>query len=160
MGRAQCRLACRSGRNPPVAGARGATGRFALLPRGGRVPTGWAAGYAAVRTLVGEADHVLLDALAHPCLRDAATNATGNVHSMPHCAHDAVAERLASLRASLPRAGILVVTESLFRVDAAVPDLRAMRAACRTYGATLLVCVTHDLAPSATAASAFSAGRR
>src|SRR5919199_1864261 len=32
-------------------------------------PTGWAAGYGVIKALVGPADHVVMDGLAHACLQ-------------------------------------------------------------------------------------------
>lgn len=107
-------------------------------------PTGWAAGYGAVRALVRENDHIVLDSLSHSCLREGAMAATRNIHRVPNCSHSAVELRLARIRASAPRAGILVVTESLFSMDSTVPDIRALQAVCSKYQATLLVDVAHD----------------
>lgn len=107
-------------------------------------PSGWAAGYGAVRTLVGEEDHVLLEALASPCLQEAALAATRNVHRLPHSAPEAFVHRLTRLRAMAPQAGILVLAESIMGLDSSVPALRELRDACRRYGATLLVRLGHD----------------
>jgi glycine C-acetyltransferase len=107
-------------------------------------PTGWAAGFGVVRTLVGEDDHVLLDALASPCLREAAQAATRNLHRLPHGATEIFLQRLERLRAAAPRAGILVLAESVMALDASVPALRCLRDGCRRHGATLLVRLGHD----------------
>ncbi len=111
-------------------------------------PTDWAAGYGAVRTLVGEDDHVLIDALAAPCLREGAQAATRNLHPMPHGAIEAIIHRLARLRAADAKAGILVMTESVFTLDSSVPALRWLRDACLRHGATLLVRLGHDFCAS------------
>jgi len=108
-------------------------------------PSGWAACYGAVRALVRPGDHVVMDCLVRPAVQEAAAAATRNVHPMPHAMHDAFAGRLSRLRAENPRAGILVVTETAFALDGAVPDLRALRDACRQHGATLMVVASHDL---------------
>ena len=108
-------------------------------------PTGWAAGYGVVRALVRNNDHIVIDALAHTCLQDGSVNATRNVHRVPNCSHAAVEQRLAKIRECDPRAGILVITESLFSLNSTVPDLRALQEKCRAYQATLLVDVSHDL---------------
>lgn len=107
-------------------------------------PTGWAAGYGAIRVLVRPEDHVLLDSLAHPALQEAAAAATRRLHRIPHGAHEALLQRLGRIRAEDARAGILVVAESISPVDAAVPDLRAIRDGARAHGATLLVSLGHD----------------
>ncbi len=107
-------------------------------------PSGWAASYGAVRTLAGEEDHILLDALASPCLREAAQAATRRVHWLPHGATEAVGQRLGRLRAADARCGLLVLAESVLPLDGSVPELRALRDACARHGATLLVRLGHD----------------
>ena len=108
-------------------------------------PTGWGAGYAAIRALVRPTDHIVIDMLAHNCLTEAAFAATPNVHRFPHCSTDGVARRLERLRAEHPDAGILVVTEGIFSMDADIPDIAALQTLARYYRATLLVDVAHDL---------------
>jgi glycine C-acetyltransferase len=108
-------------------------------------PSGWSAAYSAVRTLVREADHVVIDTLASPGFHEGARAATRNVHRLANCCNEAVASRLASIRAHDPQAGILVITESLFGLDSSVPDLRALQDLCRDWQSTLVVGVAHDL---------------
>lgn len=108
-------------------------------------PTGWGAGYGAIRALVRPGDHIVIDVLAHACLQEAAAAATPNVHRFPHLSTDGAARRLARLRESHPEAGILVVTESLFSMDSDVPDLGALQLLCARHRATLMVDVAHDL---------------
>lgn len=108
-------------------------------------PTGWAAGYGAVRALVREDDHVIIDQLAHNCLQEGASAATRNVHLFRHLdlAHARI--KLAAIRARDPHHGILVVTEGLFSMDSDSPDLAGFQQVCREYGALLAVDVAHDL---------------
>lgn len=108
-------------------------------------PTGWAAGYGAIRALVRERDHVIIDRLAHASLQDGARAATRQVHTFDHLSVASLEARLVEVRASHPSAGILVVTESLFSMDSDVPDLQAHQALAHRYGATLLLDVAHDL---------------
>ncbi|MGO4172481.1 aminotransferase class I/II-fold pyridoxal phosphate-dependent enzyme [Bosea sp. TAF32] len=108
-------------------------------------PIGWAAGYGIIKTLVRETDHVVIDVLAHACLQEGARAATANVSRFPHLSTDAVEKRLKRIRDSDPRAGILVVTETLFSMDSDIPDIAALQALCRRYDATLLVDCAHDL---------------
>ncbi len=107
-------------------------------------PTGWAAGYGAIQGFVRSDDHVVMDILAHSCLQAGATAATQNVYYVRHLDLDAVARRLANIRATDAKNGILVVTESLFSMHSDAPDLRALRSVCDTYGASLLVDCAHD----------------
>ena len=109
------------------------------------LPTGWAAGYGAVRTLAGAGDHIIIDVLAHACLQEGARCSGAQVHSFPHLSIDAVRRRLTPIRAEAPQAGILVVTEGLYSMDSDTPDLRVLQALCSEFAATLLVDVAHDL---------------
>ena len=107
-------------------------------------PTGWAAGYGAIQGFVRSDDHVVMDILAHSCLQAGAAAATQNVHYFRHLDTDAVARRLANIRATDTKNGILVVTESLFSMHSDTPDLGALRSVCDAYGASLLVDCAHD----------------
>lgn len=108
-------------------------------------PTGWAAGYGAIRALVRDRDHVVIDRLAHACLQDGARAATKHVHTFDHLSVQALERQLMAVRENDPSAGILVVTESLFSMDSDVPDLKAHQELAHRYQATLLVDVAHDL---------------
>ena len=108
-------------------------------------PTGWAAGYGAIRGLVRSADHIVIDALAHTCLQEGANAATRNIYMHRHLDIDHCRQWLQAIRAKDAENGILVVTESLFSMDSDTPDLKALQAACREFGATLLVDAAHDL---------------
>jgi len=107
-------------------------------------PTGWAAGFGTITGLVRPYDHVVMDELAHQCLQQGAYTATRNVHRFDHLSYDALEKRLHSIRDEDAKAGILVVTESLFSMNADVPDIRAVQDLCNTYDATLLLDVAHD----------------
>ena len=108
-------------------------------------PSGWAAGYGAVRALVRATDHVVIDRLASNGLQEGAGAATPQVRRFRHldCRH--ARKKLAAIRARDRANGILVITESLFAVDAGVPDLMGLQTLCREFGALLLVDVSHDL---------------
>lgn len=108
-------------------------------------PTGWAAGYGAIKGLVRPTDHVVMDGLSHACLQEGAYSATTNVHLHGHLNLDSARRHLKRIRAKDTENAILVVTESLFSMDSDTPDLRALQELCREYEATLLVDVAHDL---------------
>lgn len=108
-------------------------------------PTGWAAAYGAIKGLVRPNDHVLLDALAHPALKEGAAAATKNVYLFRHNSLDDCRSWLQKIRAGDTQNGILVATESLFSMDCDSPDLRALQTLCDEFDATLLVDVAHDL---------------
>ena len=108
-------------------------------------PTGWGAGYGALRGLIRSTDHIVMDALAHTCLQEGASAATRNIYmhrhlDLEHCRH-----WLQKIRARDTENAIMVVTEGLFSMDSDVPDIEAFQALAREYGATLMVDVAHDL---------------
>ena len=107
-------------------------------------PTGWAAGYGAVRGLVRDTDHVVIDQLAHNCLQEGAVAATRNVHFFRHLdvAHARI--KLAAIRARDPHNGILFVTEGLYSMDSDTPNLAVFHAICQEFGARMVVDVAHD----------------
>lgn len=108
-------------------------------------PSGWTAGYGAIRTLMRDGDHVLIDSMAHGCLHEGAAASGARIHRMPHLSLQAIETRLERLRDEDPQAGILVVTEALFATESDSPDLRALQQLCKRHAATLLVDVSHDL---------------
>ena len=108
-------------------------------------PTGWGAGYGALRGLIRSTDHIVMDALAHTCLQEGASAATRNIYmhrhlDLEHCRH-----WLQKIRARDTENAIMVVTEGLFSMDSDVPDIEAFQALAHEYGATLMVDVAHDL---------------
>ena len=108
-------------------------------------PTGWAAAYGALRTLVGENDHVVIDVGAAPYLIEGATAATRNVHRVGHCSLQGTQEALRHIRDRDSDCAIMVVTQAFFPREASVPDLRGLLTACRERDAVLLVSVAEDL---------------
>ena len=108
-------------------------------------PTGWAAGYGAIRGLVRSADHIVIDALAHTCLQEGANAATRNIFMHRHLDIEHCRHWLRTIRAKDTENGIMVVTEGLFSMDSDTPDIMALQALCDEYDATLLVDVAHDL---------------
>ena len=108
-------------------------------------PTGWTAGFGIVKMLARPGDHILVDVLAHACLREGAQASGAKIHNVPHLSVDGVKRRLMSIRKDDPFTGILVITETLFSMDSDIPDLAALQALCHEYNATLLVDCAHDL---------------
>lgn len=108
-------------------------------------PTGWAAGFGAIKGLVRETDHIVIDQLAHNCLHEGARAATPNLHLHRHLDVDHVERVLQRVRRRDPHNGILVVTEGCFSMDADAPDIARLQALARAHGALLLVDVAHDL---------------
>ncbi|HYQ84972.1 MAG TPA: aminotransferase class I/II-fold pyridoxal phosphate-dependent enzyme, partial [Rubrobacter sp.] len=111
-------------------------------------PTGWAAGFGLIVGLVRPNDHILIDQLAHACLMLGARAATANHSVFRHNNVQDVRRRLARIRAKDTRNAILVVSEGLFSMDSDSPDVAGLQAACREYGAVLMVDVAHDFGAS------------
>src|ERR1700733_4180376 len=118
---------------------------FLEMPEAVLFPTGWAAGYGAIRGLVRSADHIVIDSLAHVCLQEGANAATRNIYAHRHLDLDHCRHWLQKIRAKDTENGIMVVTEGLFSMDSDTPDIAALQNLCHEYNATLLVDVAHDL---------------
>src|SRR3954452_4698232 len=85
-------------------------GEFLNMEHVALFPTGWAAGFGAIKGLVRSSDHIVMDALSHACLQEGAQAAKRNIHLYRHNQVDAVREKLAKIRAGDARNGILVVS--------------------------------------------------
>jgi glycine C-acetyltransferase len=108
-------------------------------------PTGWAAAYGAIKGLIRPADHVVMDALSHPSLKEGAAGATKNIYLFRHNSVEDCRRWLQKIRSQDAQNGIMVVTESLFSMDSDTPDLGALQSLCDEFNATLLVDAAHDL---------------
>jgi glycine C-acetyltransferase len=108
-------------------------------------PTGWAAGFGAIKGFVRGTDHVVLDVLAHTCLQEGAMASTRNVYRFRHLQVEDCRRVLSDIRSRDTENGIMVVTEGLFSMDSDTPDLLAFQNLCHEFNATLLVDVAHDL---------------
>jgi glycine C-acetyltransferase len=122
-----------------------AIGDFLQMPNVVLYPTGWAAGYGAIKGLIRADDHVVMDMLGHACLQDGATAATRNIHYYAHLNLDSLRRQLRRIRERDTANAVLVVTEALFSMDSDTPELAAMQALCHEYDARLLIDVAHDL---------------
>jgi CRP-like cAMP-binding protein len=85
-----------------------------------------------------------MDQLSHACLQQGACAATRNVHRHAHLDFASVGKILSAIRAEDAKNGIMVVTEGIFSMDSDMPELAPLQAACREYGATLLLDMAHD----------------
>lgn len=108
-------------------------------------PTGWAAGYAAIRGLVRKPDHVVIDRLAHNCLREGALASGATITAFDHNNVTSLRQELGRIRQLDDKAAILVVVESLYSMDSDGPDLRQVVAAARDHAAYVLLDCAHDL---------------
>jgi glycine C-acetyltransferase len=119
--------------------------KFVRMAEAVLFPTGWAAGFGAIKGLVRSSDHIVIDSLAHACLQEGAAAATRNVHLFRHVENDEVRRLLSDIRAKDRENGILVVTESLFSMNSDTPDIAELQEICHEYDAALLVDAAHDL---------------
>jgi 8-amino-7-oxononanoate synthase len=108
--------------------------------------SGYLANLGAVRALAGPGTLVISDAYNHASLVDGCRMAKGGRDEVeivinPHGDVSAVRDILAAH----PGRRALVVTESVFSVDGDLAPLRALHAACREYGALLLVDDAHGV---------------
>lgn len=108
-------------------------------------PTGWAAGYGAIRGLVRPSDYIVIDELSHTCLKEGAWASTKNIAAFKHNDVDHAAKLLALIRKKDDKNGVLLITESLFSMDSDTPDIAKLQQICHENSATLLVDVAHDL---------------
>lgn len=118
---------------------------FTQFPNIVLFPTGWAAGYGAIKALARADDHIVMDVLAHDCLQQGARASTAHISYFTHNDVEAAAKRIARARAKSPGAAVFVVTESLFSMDSDAPDLVRLIKTCNEHGAYLIVDVAHDL---------------
>jgi len=107
-------------------------------------PTGFAAGFGAIKGLVRSNDHIVIDALGHACLQEGAAAATKNVFLFRHNDLASARRWLERIRSSDTSNGILLITEGLFSMNSDTPDLNAFSDLAREFNATLMVDVAHD----------------
>lgn len=108
-------------------------------------PTGWAAGYGAIRGLVRASDYIVMDELSHTCLKEGALASTKKISTFKHNNADHAARLLALIRKQDRKNGILLIIESLFSMDSDTPDIAKFQEICHENSATLLLDVAHDL---------------
>ncbi len=118
---------------------------FLQMERTVLFPTGYAAGFGAIKGLVRSTDYVIMDSLAHACLQDGAAASTKNVFLFRHLDTASARRWLAEIRAKDSVNGVLVVTEGLFSMESDTPDISALADLCHEFDATLMVDVAHDL---------------
>jgi 8-amino-7-oxononanoate synthase len=104
------------------------------------LPTGYMANLAAIRTLAGPGDCLLLDKLDHASILDAASSCGADVRVFPHLNYDKLEQLLQRYSKARRR---LIVTDTVFSMDGDLADLRRLVALKQQYNAILIVDEAH-----------------
>lgn len=107
-------------------------------------PTGWAAGFGMAKDFVGKHDVIVLDELAHACLREGAFASGARIIMARHLDVEHMVACIRKARTEQAEAGILAITEGVFSMDSDTPDIAVLHETCRQNGAILAVDVAHD----------------
>ncbi|MBI4970446.1 MAG: 8-amino-7-oxononanoate synthase [Candidatus Omnitrophica bacterium] len=105
-------------------------------------PSGYQSNLAAVSTLVGKGDLVVMDKLNHASLIDACRLSGAEFRVFPHKNYERLEEILA---ASLTAEKKLIVTDSVFSMDGDLADLETLVHLKEKYGAMLMVDEAHAI---------------
>ena len=103
--------------------------------------SGYAANVGLLSALAVRGDLIVSDERNHASIIDGCRLSRADVEVVPHLDVQATARALAAH----PAGRRWVVTEAYFSMDADTPDLRALREACDTFDAALLVDEAHSL---------------
>ncbi len=120
-------------------------GRLLHLPHVALFPSGWMAGYGAMRALVRPGDVVLMDACVSSGIRSGASAASRRTFTFRHLDTDHARLYLRRLRAIDRNRPIFVATCTLFPIDGASADLASLHHLCEEYDACLIVDAAHDV---------------
>jgi len=107
--------------------------------------TGYDAMMAAPQSLLTAQDRVLVDGSAHACILEGAQTSGATVRVFAHNDPVRLEQTLELSREKCPSAGILVLVEGAYSMDGDIASLPAFVAACRKYGARLLVDEAHSI---------------
>ncbi len=105
--------------------------------------SGFATALGTIPALVGRADTVILDKLAHACLIDAARLSGATVRTFPHLDLGRLETLLRKVASPTTRTRTLIVTESIFSMDGDSAPLREMVEMKDRHGAWLLIDEAH-----------------
>jgi len=108
-------------------------------------PTGYDAMMAAPQSLLTANDRAIVDGSSHACILEGAHSSGATVRIFAHNAIDRLERTLQRSREKTPGGGILVMMEGAYSMDGDIANLPAAVAACRRYGARLLVDEAHSI---------------
>jgi glycine C-acetyltransferase len=106
--------------------------------------SGWLSGYGTIKALIKDYDHVIIDEFADNSLLEGALAATKNVHRNRHLDEAQVAALLKQIRDKDTENAIFVVTEGIFPLDSASPNLVNLQRVAKQHQAFLAVGCGHD----------------
>jgi 7-keto-8-aminopelargonate synthetase-like enzyme len=107
-------------------------------------PSGWAACFGVIASLVTESDFIIVDALSHNSLQVACKYSTSHVWKFKHNNLEHLEFLLKKKRTREPNAGIFVVIEGLYSMNSDMPDLKNVLKLVNKYEAILILDVAHD----------------
>lgn len=107
-------------------------------------PTGWAAGYAAMRALVRPYDHVVADKQLHSSLLEGARTATERRHVFAHNDPAALRTVLQRIRREDRHGAIFVATETVFGLSSTGASLAALIEVAHAHDAYVIADCAND----------------
>ena len=134
----------RTGRSATAMALEAEIAAFAGFAQASLFPSGWNAGFAVVRTLVRQGDHVVAAAGLQGGSAEGMGASGARIHRLRGTGPETAARHIADLRSGDANAGILLLVESLSGRDSSSTDLAMLQQLCHRYCATLLVDVTSD----------------
>lgn len=118
---------------------------FLQMPHAAVFASGTEAIRAALRHLLRPEDHVIVDHGAHSALFETVVACRATLHRAPPGSVEAVERRLHRLTSTARRGRIIVAVPAVSATTSVVADLPTLADLCQTYGAVLLVDVSHDI---------------
>lgn len=106
--------------------------------------TGWAACYGAIRGLVTQDDHLVLDVLSHNCLQEASQLSTSKRYTFMHNDMSHLEQRLSRIRNADQSNAVFIITEGLFSMHGDSPDPYRLVELAKKYNAILILDLSHD----------------
>jgi 8-amino-7-oxononanoate synthase len=107
--------------------------------------TGYAANLGVIGALVGPQDAVVVDSAAHASLVDGGRYCAGTLRAFQHNRPRSLARTLRSWRDQPSSGGMLVAVDGIYSMEGDWAPLEDIAAACRIFGARLLVDEAHAL---------------
>ena len=102
-------------------------------------------GFGAVKGLVREWDHVIMDEFIDNGIMVGAEAATDNTAKFNHLDIAHMEQMLAEIRSKDKENAVVVMTESIFAVDCCSPNLVSYQQIAKKYNAFLFIHSSHDI---------------